>query len=262
MRERGGRGETRRGRGKKEGGKKRSPRSLMAEGGISFGNSSILAAMDGESGDSSSEPHVNLIPNVDDSENNRKPLNNTCDPSEQKTPLEPTDFSLKSNNSLSRFCNYDPVQRTSEPKGPDLLSKEPDRTTASDSDRENATEKDVSRKDSFYRESRIADYLNDKDHFRDFRNNLSIVSSESGVGLTKEQHIRASEFATALNYNKDPHRTSDIAGMIFQHHQRYHHHIPAPKFIFLSFFFFLLRLVIFYFYPTDSTLRAKGKSRT
>lgn len=187
----------------------------MAEGGISFGNSSRLAAMDGESGDSSSEPHLelDLIPNVDDSENNRKPLKSTCDPSEGKPPSEPTDFSLKSNNGLSKFSL---IERTSEPKGPDLLPKEPDRTRSSDLDCRNPSEKDVYTKDSFYR-----DYLNDKDHFRDFRNNLSIVSSEGSVGLTKDQHIRASEFATALNYNKDAHRTSDIAGMIFQHHQRF-----------------------------------------
>lgn len=60
---------------------------------------------------------------------------------------------------------------------------------------------------------------------RDLRNNFSAVMNsyrdvEGALALSKEQQIRATEFAAALGYNKDPHRTSDLAGMLLHHHQR------------------------------------------
>lgn len=64
-------------------------------------------------------------------------------------------------------------------------------------------------------------------HLRDFRNNFSAVmnsyrdAADGALALSKEQQIRATEFAAALGYNKDPHRTSDLAGMLLHHHHRY-----------------------------------------
>ncbi|KAL0278459.1 UNVERIFIED_CONTAM: hypothetical protein PYX00_000276 [Menopon gallinae] len=103
--------------------------------------------------------------------------------------------------------------RTSQP----FPKEAPCRAQPEEFDRDgNASEKDIFRKDSLYR-----DYLSGKDSFRDFRNSFNVAATESAIGLSKEQQMRASEFAAAaLNYNKDPSRTSDIAGMILQHHQR------------------------------------------
>ena len=224
----------------------------MAEGGIipESRNSSILATMDGESGDSSSEPHVVLIPNVEQSENGCKQVKITCEPSEVKSPLEPADFSLKPNNNSSRFVDYESAQRTLDQKG----SESRERLSSGDFDRENASEKDVYRKDNSYRESRVSDYVNTKDHFRDFRNNLNAVTSESGAGLSKEQHLRASEFAAALSFNKDPHRSSDLAGMILQHHQRFVERLPCDGNRVFTFsctypVFFFLHICIFLSFP-------------
>lgn len=174
--------------------------------------------MDGESGDSSSEPHVTAIPSVDDSDSGRKPLEITCVPSSDANGQQPTDFSMKFAGGISRFSLFDSGQRTSEQKVTDLSQKEaPCRAQSEEFDRDgNAAEKDIFRKDSLYR-----DYLSGKDSFRDFRNSFNVAATESAIGLSKEQQMRASEFAAAaLNYNKDPSRTSDIAGMILQHHQR------------------------------------------
>lgn len=179
-------------------------------------NSSTLATMDGESGDSSCEPHLTPVPNVDDAENNSKPLDITCVPSEVGNTAQPTDFSFKFNNNLSRFSNFESSQRTIESKGADLSQKEPNRTPSGELE----LDKDGFRKDGLYRETRVSDFLAAKDNLRDFRNNFNVVPSDSAIAFSKEQHMRASEFAAALSYNKDPHRTSDIAGMILQHHQR------------------------------------------
>lgn len=172
-------------------------------------DSSALATMDGESGDSSSELHITSVPNTDDSESHRKPADIMCVPPDVTTPTQPTDFSLKFNNNLSRFSSYE-TRTLEETARSDMTQRDPEKNPECEFEFQN-------------RETghRVTDYLSNKDNFREFRNNFHVGAPDSAIGLSKEQRMRATEFAVALNYNKDPHRTSDFAGMILQHHQRF-----------------------------------------
>lgn len=175
--------------------------------------------MDGESGDSSSELHATSVPNADDSESHHHKLADIMCVTPEGTLLkqQPTDFSFKFNNNLTKFSGFE--NRNLEEKKTETMHRDPEKSPESEFEFRN-------------RETmpRVADYLSNKDTFREFRNNLNAgASADSAIGLSKEQHMRATEFAVALNYNKDPHRTSDFAGMILQHHQRFVFIVFPPK---------------------------------
>ncbi|KAK6624289.1 hypothetical protein RUM44_011148 [Polyplax serrata] len=167
--------------------------------------------MDGESGDSSTEIRITAsVPDTDDSDSRRKTGEIMCvSPKTVPAVLQPTDFSIKYSNNGTRFPCYDDKKNG----GSDERNAEANAKTVVDCDLEFQGRAESNLK--------VAEYLGSKDGFREFRNNFQIGSTDSAIGLTKEQRVKATEFAVALNYNKDPHRTSDFAGMILHHHQRF-----------------------------------------
>ena len=185
-------------------------------------DSSALATMDGESGDSSSELHIASVPNPNDSECHRKSGDNImCVPPDVTTPTHPTDFSLKFNNNIPRFSWNDP-RTIIDNKKIDMLQQRDHGDIIKNINTESDNYNNVYGGNNRENNQRIADFIIAN---KEYRNNFNIgqPSSDSAIGyVNKEQtRMRATDFAVALNYNKDLHRTSDFAGMILQHHQRF-----------------------------------------
>ncbi|EEB11486.1 hypothetical protein Phum_PHUM121590 [Pediculus humanus corporis] len=192
----------------------------MAEGGISPETPVHSRPWTGRAAIRVRAPHRS-VPNPNDSECHRKSGDNImCVPPDVTTPTHPTDFSLKFNNNIPRFLWNDP-RTIIDNKKIDMLQQRDHGDIIKNINTESDNYNNVYGGNNRENNQRIADFIIAN---KEYRNNFNIgqPSSDSAIGyVNKEQtRMRATDFAVALNYNKDLHRTSDFAGMILQHHQR------------------------------------------